>query len=92
MKFYKEPTILISILLISFISIIYILVTLPSSSKATVDNVVPLPLQLNDTQSSITTESHNASQSTPQSVSQSVSQSTSTTGGLNWNQNIKKPN
>lgn len=92
MKFYKEPTILIGILLISFLSIIYILFTLPSSSKATVDNIVPLPLQLNDTQSSNKTESHNTSQSTPQSVPQSVSQSTSTTGGLNWNQNIKKPN
>ena len=88
MKFYKEPTILIGILLISFLSIIYILFTLPSSSKATVDNVVPLPLQLNDTQSSNKTESRNTSQSTPQSVPQS----TSTTGGLNWNQNIKKPN
>lgn len=46
-KFYKEPTILISALLIGLLVIIYILATPPSSTDATVDNVVPLPLQLN---------------------------------------------
>jgi hypothetical protein len=74
-RFYKEPTILISALLIGFLVIIYVLATPQSSTDATVDNVVPLPLQLN--KQSEQTE-------TPQSTSQSTSiESSNPFGGLN---------
>lgn len=83
-KFYKEPTILIGVLLISFVAIIYILAT-PPSTDATVDNVVPLPLQLNSKQSSEQTEHTEPSLPTNDiSPSQSTSiESSNPLGGLN---------
>lgn len=77
-RFYKEPTILISALLIGFLVIIYVLATPQSSTDATVDNVVPLPLQLN--KQSEQTEQTETSQSTSQSIS---IESSNPLGGLN---------
>lgn len=86
-RFYKEPTILISALLIGFLVIIYVLATPQSSTDATVDNVVPLPLQLNK-QSEQTEQTNQTEQTEHTKTSQSTSQSTSIEssnplGGLN---------
>lgn len=81
-KFYKEPTILISALLIGFLVIIYVLATPQSSTDATVNNVVPLPLQLNKQSSEQTEQTEHTK--TSQSTSQSTSiESSNPFGGLN---------
>lgn len=62
-KLYKEPTLLISALLVGLIVLIYVVATPTPTTKATVDNKVPLPLQLKEsnTESKGTNESEASS-------------------------------
>ena len=55
MKLYKEPTILIASVIIGALVLCFVLIR-PNDTKATVDNVTPLPLQLTN-ETTDTTES-----------------------------------
>lgn len=71
-KLYKEPTILIASLILSVLAIGYILITPTPSTKATVDNKIPLPLQLNMNQTTTNTTSNTDTSETENSESPST--------------------
>lgn len=87
MKLYKEPTILISAVMIGLIIIVGMWLMPKDNSKATVDHHTPLPLQIGEsTQSS----SEDMPASTEDTSSTSESTSSSTTE-KRQQQDLKRP-
>lgn len=79
MKLYKEPTIVMITFLIASFLLCYFIINPPNTS-ATVDNKVPVPLQLSDSSSNSYLEQKNAN--AVKSIAKKAS-STSGTSALN---------